>query len=90
MSSTIHLQPVSRAVHIGSFLRPKALFEKRQQLESKQCTSSDLKSAEDAAIKHIVELQRNVGIKLISDGELRRLSWIFKQRHSHVFEPFSP
>jgi len=79
MSSTIHFQPPFRAEHIGSLLRPKPLLEKRQQLEAKQCTSSDLKSVEDDAIKHVVELQRNVGIKTITDGELRRLSWISKQ-----------
>ena len=68
MSSTVHLRPPFRAEHIGSLLRPKALFEKRQQLES-----SDLKAVEDDAIKYVVELQRNVGIKTITDGELRRL-----------------
>ena len=72
-SATIQLQPPFRAEHIGSLIRPKALFEKRQQLESKQCTLSDLKPVEDNAIKHVVELQRNVGIKTITDGELRRL-----------------
>ena len=66
----------SRAVHIGSLLRPKALFEKRLQLESKQCTPSELKSVEDAAIKHVLDLQRNVGLKIFSDGELRRFLWI--------------
>ena len=76
MSSIIHLQPPFRAEHIGSLLRPKALFEKRQQLESKQCTLSDLKPVEDDAIKHVVELQYSVGIKTITDGELRRFSWI--------------
>lgn len=76
MSSTVNLQPPFRAEHIGSLLRPKALFEKRQQLESKQCTSSDLKPFEDDAVKHVVELQRNVGVKTITDGELRRLTWI--------------
>ena len=73
MTSAIQLQPPFRAEHIGSLLRPKALFEKRQQLKSKQCTLSDLKPVEDSAIKHVVELQRNVGIKTITDGELRRL-----------------
>jgi methionine synthase II (cobalamin-independent) len=66
----------SRAVHIGSLLRPKALFEKRLQLESKQCTPAELKSVEDAAIKHVLDLQRNVGLKIFSDGELRRFLWI--------------
>ena len=74
MSPAIQLQPPFRAEHIGSLIRPKALFEKRQQLESKQCTLSDLKPVEDNAIKHVVELQRSVGIKTITDGELRRLT----------------
>ena len=73
MSSTIQLRPLFCAEHIGSLLRPKALFEKRQQFESNQCSSSELKPVEDEAIKHVVELQRNVGIKTITDGELRRL-----------------
>ena len=74
MSSAIHLQPPCRAEHIGSLVRPKALFDMRRQLESKQCTLSDLKPVEDNAIKHVVELQRDVGIKTITDGELRRLT----------------
>jgi methionine synthase II (cobalamin-independent) len=74
MSSSIQLQPPFRAEHIGSLLRPQALFEKRQQFESKQCTSSDLRPVEDNAIRHVVELQRNVGIKTITDGELLRLT----------------
>lgn len=86
MSSIIHLQPPFRAEHIGSLLRPKALFEKRQQLESKQCTSSDLKPVEDDAIKHIVELQYSVGIKTITDGELRRFLG-FQRCFFHVLTP---
>ncbi|KAF8807333.1 UROD/MetE-like protein [Phlegmacium glaucopus] len=70
--STIHLRPPFRAEHIGSLLRPKPLFEKRQQLEAEKCASYDLKPVEDDAIKYVVELQRNVGIKTITDGELRR------------------
>ena len=73
-SATVQSQPPFRAEHIGSLVRPEALFEKRLQLESKQCTLSDLKPVEDNAIKHVVELQRNVGIKTITDGELRRLT----------------
>lgn len=93
MSSTVHLQPPFRAEHIGSFLRPKALFEKRQQLESKQCNSSDLKPFEDDAIRHVVELQRNVGVKTITDGELRRgyfFEGVFDKLEGMIYMPDRP
>lgn len=73
-SSPDHLRPPFRAEHIGSLLRPAALFQKRELLEEKQCTPQDLKAVEDDAIKHVVKLQQELGIKTITDGELRR--WI--------------
>lgn len=73
-SSPDHLRPPFRAEHIGSLLRPAALFQRRELLEEKQCTPQDLKAVEDDAIKHVVKLQQELGIKTITDGELRR--WI--------------
>jgi methionine synthase II (cobalamin-independent) len=72
MPSSIHLRPPFRAEHVGSLLRPKALYEKRQALEAKECSLSDLRPVEDEAIKHVVKLQQELGIKTITDGELRR------------------
>ncbi|KAF8898815.1 hypothetical protein BD779DRAFT_1432032 [Infundibulicybe gibba] len=72
MDQSILLEPPFRAEHIGSLLRPIELYQKRQLLDEKKCTSQDLKILEDEAIKRIVELQRGVGIKTITDGELRR------------------
>lgn len=72
MSSSVRLHPPFRAEHIGSLLRPKALYEKRQALEAKECSPSDLKPVEDEAIKHVLKLQQDIGIKTITDGELRR------------------
>jgi len=68
----LHVRPPFRAEHIGSFIRPAALYEKRLLLESKQCSREDLKELEDKAIKTVVEMQQTVGIKTITDGELRR------------------
>jgi len=70
--SSVHLRPPFRAEHVGSLLRPKALYEKRQALEAKECFPSDLKPVEDEAIKHVLKLQQDIGIKTITDGELRR------------------
>ncbi|KAH6917497.1 hypothetical protein BKA70DRAFT_1418238 [Coprinopsis sp. MPI-PUGE-AT-0042] len=66
------INPPHRAEHIGSLLRPAALFEKRQLLEEKKCCQEDVRALEDDSIKHVVDLQREVGIKTITDGELRR------------------
>ncbi|KAF5385178.1 hypothetical protein D9615_001463 [Tricholomella constricta] len=70
--AAFHLRPPFRAEHIGSFLRPSGLFEKRDLFERKQCSAEELRAAEDKAIRHIVQLQQNVGMRTITDGELRR------------------
>ncbi|PPQ70490.1 hypothetical protein CVT26_013997 [Gymnopilus dilepis] len=72
MSSSLHLRPPFRAEHVGSLIRTRALYEKRRDLESGKCTKDDLKPLEDEAIKHVVKLQRDLGIRTITDGEMRR------------------
>lgn len=71
-SASLHLSPPFRAEHVGSLLRPAALFQKREALENNLCSQQDLKDLEDDAIKHVVKLQKEVGIKTITDGEQRR------------------
>ncbi|KAG6842269.1 hypothetical protein C0991_000239 [Blastosporella zonata] len=72
MSPAIHQRPPFRAEHIGSLLRPQALFEKRALFEQNKCTREELDAVTDDAIKYVVQLQRDVGISTITDGELRR------------------
>ncbi|KAG6851185.1 hypothetical protein H0H93_015195 [Arthromyces matolae] len=71
-AAAIRLNPPFRAEHIGSLLRPSVLFEKRSLYEQKQISKEDLRAAEDEAIKYVVQLQRDVGMNTITDGELRR------------------
>lgn len=71
---SVRLNPPFRAEHIGSLLRPAALYTKRSLFEQKQCSAEELRSVEDEAIKHVVKLQQDIGIKTITDGELRR--WV--------------
>lgn len=66
------LKRPSRASHVGSLLRPKELFEKRQALEAGQCKAEELKPLEDEAIKQVLKLQQELGITTVTDGELRR------------------
>jgi methionine synthase II (cobalamin-independent) len=62
-----------RAEHVGSLLRPDILFKKRQALGPFFIYSSpDLKETEDEAIKYVVKLQKDAGMQIITDGELRR------------------
>ncbi|KIM48267.1 hypothetical protein M413DRAFT_226748 [Hebeloma cylindrosporum] len=93
MSSSMHSRPPFRAEHVGSLLRPKALYEKRQALEAKECSLSDLKPLEDEAIKHVLKLQQDVGIKTITDGELRRVYFfegVFDKLEGMVYMPNRP
>ncbi|KAH9487003.1 Putative protein YxjH [Psilocybe cubensis] len=71
-SVTVYTNHPFRAAHVGSLLRPKPLYKKRQELEAGKCDGLSLKDVENEAIKHVLKLQQNVGIKLVTDGELRR------------------
>ncbi|KAJ6591515.1 hypothetical protein DFH09DRAFT_1137210 [Mycena vulgaris] len=62
----------NRADHVGSFLRPAAVHESRKGLKAKTLDAEGLRKVEDAEISSLVEQERAVGIKSISDGEFRR------------------
>jgi 5-methyltetrahydropteroyltriglutamate--homocysteine methyltransferase len=57
---------------VGSFLRPLALLEAREQHAKGQITAAALRLVEDHAISDIVKFQQDVGLKSITDGEFRR------------------
>ena len=61
-----------RADHVGSFLRPKALLDAREQHASGAINAAQLRAAEDTAITEIVKFQQDVGLQSITDGEFRR------------------
>jgi 5-methyltetrahydropteroyltriglutamate--homocysteine methyltransferase len=70
---TVRTKPPFRADHVGSFLRPKALLDARDQFfKQKSITASQLRAVEDAAIADVVKFQEGVGLKSITDGEYRR------------------
>lgn len=70
----LHLKPPFRVEHVGSLVRPPSLYEKRALFEEHKCTQEDLKAVEDEAIIYVVNLQRDLGLKTITDGEFRRLT----------------
>jgi len=67
-----HLRPPYRAEHIGSLRRPEYLLEKRAQFDSGKIGKEELRPTEEKAIREIVELQRKIGIKAVTDGEYTR------------------
>ena len=66
------LNPPFRADHIGSLKRPQTLLDKRAEFDAGKCSPEELKVVEDAAVTEIVKMQREVGIKSMTDGEFRR------------------
>ena len=65
-----------RADHVGSFLRPPELLEARTAHAEGRMDDEPLRMAEDRAILTIIELQRQIGVDVYSDGEYRRGMWI--------------
>jgi 5-methyltetrahydropteroyltriglutamate--homocysteine methyltransferase len=65
-----------RADHVGSFLRPRALLDARRAHTDGRISESELRAAEDQAIVEVLELQRQAGVDVFSDGEYRRGMWL--------------
>ena len=63
-----------RADHVGSLLRPVEVLQAHADHDQGSITLEQLRQVEDKAILQALELQRQVGIDVFSDGEYRR-SW---------------
>lgn len=57
---------------IGSFPKPAALHEARRRFSEGQIDAAALRQVEDEATRHAVELQDELGIHLLVDGEMDR------------------
>jgi len=68
-------RPPFRADHVGSLLRPPEVLRAREEFAAGQINAEQLKQVEDAAIREIVRMQGEVGLKSVTDGEFRRESW---------------
>ncbi|HTU88270.1 MAG TPA: 5-methyltetrahydropteroyltriglutamate--homocysteine S-methyltransferase, partial [Solirubrobacteraceae bacterium] len=67
--------PPFRADHVGSLLRPPELLDARAAFEAGRIDSDELRGVEDAAIRDVVAMQRDVGLQAATDGEFRRATW---------------
>jgi 5-methyltetrahydropteroyltriglutamate--homocysteine methyltransferase len=67
--------PPFRADHVGSLLRPPELLQARQDHADGRIDDDELRGIEDAAIRDVVRMQEEVGLRSATDGEFRRASW---------------
>jgi 5-methyltetrahydropteroyltriglutamate--homocysteine methyltransferase len=72
---TLRDTPPFRADHVGSLLRPPELLQAREDHAAGRIGDDQLHAAEDAAVGEVVKLQRDVGLRSVTDGEFRRASW---------------
>ena len=69
------MKPIYRADHVGSFLRPTYVLQARERCAASEISAQELEGIEDKAIREVLAMQREIGMPILSDGELRRESW---------------
>src|SRR5918997_1637476 len=67
--------PPFRADHVGSLLRPQRLLDARAAHAEGRIDDEELRGVEDDAIRDVVRMQEEVGLRSVTDGEFRRGSW---------------
>jgi 5-methyltetrahydropteroyltriglutamate--homocysteine methyltransferase len=67
--------PPYRADHVGSLLRPEELLRAREDRREGRISVAELRNVENEAIRRAVEMQQDIGLQAVTDGEYRRGSW---------------
>jgi methionine synthase II (cobalamin-independent) len=67
---------VYRADTVGSLLRPQYLKLARERFEAGQLAAPAYKEIEDRAVDQAIAMQEGAGLDVVTDGELRRHSFI--------------
>jgi 5-methyltetrahydropteroyltriglutamate--homocysteine methyltransferase len=67
---------VARADVVGSLLRPGYLLDARRQLREGALAGAALREVEDRAVREAIAVQEAAEVDVVSDGEMRRTSWI--------------
>ncbi|HEU0073253.1 MAG TPA: hypothetical protein VFS30_04510 [Dehalococcoidia bacterium] len=61
-----------RTDHVGSMVRPARLLDARDAFQAGKLTRDERTRIEDECILEALDLQRHVGIEVLTDGEMRR------------------
>lgn len=64
-----------RLDHVGSFLRPERLKEARAKFNAGEITAEELEHVENEEIIALIEKEKELGLKSVTDGEFRRAFW---------------
>src|SRR5260221_11422584 len=72
---------------VGSLLRPVALRKARDDWGAGRLSHAQFKSIEDRAVDEAVSLQEAAGLDIVTDGEMRRLS--FQNRMTEAVDGFA-
>lgn len=65
----------SRTDVVGSLLRPPELLRAREDLAQRVLSPAKFKRIEDIAVDKAIALQEDAGLEIVTDGEMRRLSF---------------
>src|SRR5207244_6483630 len=76
----------ARADVVGSLLRPAELLRARADRAAGRITEVELRAVEDAAAEAAIRLQEEAGLEVVTDGEMRRLS--FQSRMTEAVDGF--
>ncbi len=57
---------------VGSLLRPPELLKAQRQLADRTISADRFKEIEDKAVDDAIALQEEVGLEVVTDGEMRR------------------
>jgi 5-methyltetrahydropteroyltriglutamate--homocysteine methyltransferase len=68
-------KPPFRADHVGSLIRPDALIAAREAAQQGKMSAAELTRVQQTAIRDIVRLQQEAGLRVVTDGEYNRFSW---------------
>jgi 5-methyltetrahydropteroyltriglutamate--homocysteine methyltransferase len=60
---------------VGSLLRPPELIQARKDVAEGNITQAEFKRIEDRAVDAAIALQEEAGLEVLTDGEMRRLSF---------------
>ncbi len=72
---TVRELPPFRADHVGSLLRTKDVLQARDDFAHGRISAAEKRRIEDDAIRRVVKMQQDIGLKSATDGEYRRGSW---------------
>src|SRR5713101_5416876 len=89
MATHTHVN-IARSDVVGSLLRPAYLREARQGVREGRVSTAELHAAEDRAVREAIALQESAGLDVITDGELRRNSWVVTIPLREVAIPYAP